>query len=215
MRKCAFVMLICSLFAGSGCKSVYYDTMEALGKPKRQLLIGSVQDARDSQILAKEQFVNALDKFKEVTNYSGGLLEDKYDQLKAEYDASETKSKAVKKYIADVKSVAKALFKEWQAELDEYTSEQLRRVSRAKLEDTQLNYDRLIMKMDRASASMNPVLGALNDQVLFLKHELNAQAIVSLKEELVWVEKNTDKLVREMEASIAEAEAFVNAMHRE
>ncbi len=51
--------------------------MEAFGKPKRQLLIGSVQDARDSQILAKEQFVSALEKFKEVTNYSGGLLEDK------------------------------------------------------------------------------------------------------------------------------------------
>jgi hypothetical protein len=49
----------------------------------------------------------------------------------------------------------------------------------------------------------------IRDQVLFLKHNLNAKDIVSLRGELVQVESDTDKLIKELEASIAEADRFI------
>ncbi|MBN1127310.1 MAG: DUF2959 domain-containing protein [Sedimentisphaerales bacterium] len=199
----------------SGCKTAYYNTMEALGHPKREILVSRVQDARDSQTEAKEQFQTALEQFSSVVNFKGGQLEDKYDELKLEYERSLNKADNVRKRIASVKSVAEALFDEWEKELDQYTNPQLRVVSESKLEETRSQYTRLVDKMDRAKAKMDPVLNALYDQVLFLKHNLNAQAIVSLKEELIWVEQNTEQLVKEMEAAIVEANAFIGAMSQE
>lgn len=212
MRK---TVILTGLVFCMGCQTAYYNTMEALGHPKRELLVSRVQDARDSQKEAKEQFTSALEQFSSVVNFKGGELEEKYSQLSDQYDLCKGKADKVNKRVADVKSVANALFKEWKNELDEYTSPQLRRVSEVKLEKTRENYEKMIEKMDKARLSIDPVLSALYDQVLFLKHNLNAQAIVSLKDELLWVERNTDSLVKEMEASIEEANRFIGSMQIE
>jgi hypothetical protein len=59
---------------------------------------------------------------------------------------------------------------------------------------------------------MAPVLETFQDQVLALKHNLNAQAIGSLRNELRDIEKQTAALVRDMERAIAEANAFIDSM---
>lgn len=63
--------------------------------------------------------------------------------------------------------------------------------------------------MRLAESRIEPVLKSFRDQVLFLKHNLNAKAIASLRGELVQVEADTDKLISELEASIAEADRFI------
>jgi len=76
--------------------------------------------------------------------------------------------------------VAGALFREWERELEEYSDPTLKRRSRSQLDDTRARYDQLVRAMDRAAASMDPVLAMLRDQTLFLKHNLNARALGSL-----------------------------------
>ena len=66
--------------------------------------------------------------------------------------------------------------------------------------------------MRRAEQKMAPVLTAFKDQVLYLKHNLNAQAIASLQSELSSIESDVVQLIREMEASIREADTFISAM---
>ena len=65
--------------------------------------------------------------------------------------------------------------------------------------------------MKRAATTMTPVLAAFRDQVLFLKHNLNAQAIAAVQRALVTVETDIAALIRAMEAAIAEADAFLKA----
>jgi hypothetical protein len=196
----------------TGCQNAYYSTMEMFGKPKRKILVGRVEAARDSQTEAKEQFQSALEKFSEVVNFSGGELEEKYKKLDDEYQKSRSKAKAVEKRVSDVKNVAGALFKEWQDELEQYSNRNLRAASERKLEQTRQKYDKLIGAMDRAYEKIAPVLTAFSDQVLFLKHNLNARAVASLQDELDSVQTDIAALVREMEASIAEANAFIDSM---
>ena len=186
--------------------------MEKLGYHKRDILVSRVEEARDSQQAAKDQFQSALEKFTAVVEVKGGKLEDKYRQLSAELDKSEARASAVRKRIADVESVAKALFKEWEAELGQYTNEKLKDISKQKLADTRRRYTQLIGAMKRAESRIEPVLSAFRDQVLFLKHNLNAQAIASLHDELVSVETEIGALIGEMEASIAEADSFIREM---
>jgi hypothetical protein len=189
--------------------------MEKMGYHKRDLMVSDVEKARDAQQEAKEQFKSALERFTTVLNVKGGELQDKYDTLNAEYEKSEAKAQAVRDRIASVEDVSAALFKEWEAELKEYSSASLRQNSQKKLTQTRTQYAQLIKAMKRAETKMDPVLAKFKDQVLFLKHNLNAQAIASLKNELVSVEGNIGSLIKEMETSIKEADSFIASMAKE
>jgi len=210
-----FLFLLQGVFLTSGCQKVYYDTMEKFGVHKRDIMVDRVEKARDSQQEAKEQFQSALERFSTVLNFKGGKLEDKYKTLQAEYDRSEAKADEVKKRIDAVEDVSDALFDEWKAELDQYSSSSLRRDSERKLARTRSQYEQLIKAMRRAEAKIAPVLNAFNDQVLYLKHNLNAQAIASLQSELVAVESDIAELIKEMEKSIGEADSFIKTMLEE
>ncbi len=195
-----------------GCQTAYYETMEKFGYHKRDLLTRDVEKARDAQQEAKEQFKSALDRFTKTLDIQGGELQEKYEALNTEYERSETKAKAVRTRIASVEDVSEALFTEWNSELKEYSSPALRKKSQEQLTRTRAHYAQLIKAMKRAEAKMDPVLAKFKDQVLFLKHNLNAQAIASLKGELVSVEGNVDSLIKDLNASIQEADSFIAAM---
>jgi hypothetical protein len=209
---CGMILFSLTTF---GCQSVYYDAMEKIGYHKRDLMVSDVEKARDAQQEAKEQFQSALDRFTKTLNIEGGELQDKYDILNAEYEKSEAKAQAVRDRIASVEDVSQALFDEWEAELKEYSNTALRQSSQKKLTQTRKQYAQLIKAMKRAETKMNPVLAKFKDQVLFLKHNLNAQAIASLKSELVSVEGNIASLIKEMENSIKEADSFIASMEKE
>jgi Skp family chaperone for outer membrane proteins len=195
-----------------GCQKAYYNTMEKFGHHKRDILVDRVEESKEAQQEAKEQFKTALESFTEVVSFEGGELQSKYDKLKSELDRSESKAGRVSKRIRKVEEVAEALFEEWQEELKQYSNEQYRRKSEEQLARTKDSYNRLITAMRRAEGKMEPVLSAFRDQVLFLKHNLNARAVASLQDELVNIETDIASLVAEMEVSIAEAEAFISDM---
>ena len=210
-----FLPLVFGMFLTGGCQKAYYSTMEKFGVHKRDIMVDRVEEARDSQQEAKEQFQSALEQFSQVLNYKGGKLEDKYKTLQAEYDKSEAKADEVKDRINAVEDVSEALFDEWEDELDQYTNKSLRRDSERKLAQTRRQYDQLIKAMRKAETKIDPVLRAFNDQVLYLKHNLNAQAIASLQSELVAVESDIADLIKEMERSIGEANSFIRTMLEE
>jgi len=197
------------IFFLSGCQSAQYSVLEKVGYHKRDILVDRVGKARDAQQEGKEQFKSALEKFSSVLNFKGGALEDKYNQLNDEYEDSEEAAEDVRNRIDSVESVAEALFEEWEEELAQYTNASLKRDSQTKLRNTRSRYKKLITAMRRAEKKMDPVLKAFKDQVLYLKHNLNAKAIMSLQIELRSVESNIAVLVKDMEKSIREADTFI------
>ena len=210
-RQGAFPMMILAVLL-AGCSSTYYGAMEKLGFEKREIMVDRVEDARDAQDEASEQFASALEQFRSVVNFDGGDLEELYDDLNDEYERSLSRAEAVSERIDEVESVAKALFKEWEKELGEYSRADMKRESQALLNDTRDRYAQMMAAMRRAENTMEPVLEAFQDQVLFLKHNLNARAIGSLRNELADIERDTDRLVREMQKAIAEADTFIQSM---
>jgi hypothetical protein len=204
-------LAICLVFAG-GCRSAYYATYEKFGVYKRDLLKKNVTKARDGQQAAQEQFKDALTRLKEITGYDGGNLEKAYNQLKSEQEACAAKAKAVSSRIRDVETVAGDLFAEWEKEIGQIETPSLRDSSKQKLEATRRKYNEMHTALVSAERSMNPVLRQLNDYVLYLKHNLNAEAIASLKGEAVNVQAEIAQLIEQMNKSIARADEFVKAM---
>ncbi|SMF96016.1 Protein of unknown function [Methylomagnum ishizawai] len=195
------------------CQKLYFRVVESTGQHKRDILVSRVESARDSLEEAKDQFQSALDKFSALTQFDGGDLEDLYRQLKLEFDYSTAKALAVKDRIDAVQDVAEALFAEWEGELEQYSNRSLRSASRQKLKLTQQHYGQLISAMRRAESKIEPVLRVFQDQVLFLKHNLNAKAIASLEHELTTMAVGVNGLIGAMEKSIGRANDFVCSLN--
>lgn len=195
-----------------GCRSAYYSVWQKLGYEKRDILVSRVKDARDDEQAAKKQFQTTLQRFQEVTHFNGGDLEAEYKKLNADYEASESRAQDVHSRIQSVEQVAGDLFREWETELSQYTNQDLRKASQQKLSETKARYQKLISTMKAAEQRMQPVLAAFKDQVLFLKHNLNAQAIASLQTTSAGIETDVNKLIQDMEASIQEANTFISQM---
>ncbi len=196
----------------SGCATTAYTIQEKFGIEKRDILVKRVLNAAESQEEAKEEFVDALEAFRAVVNVEPSQLETVYDDLKKAYDRADGQASDVRARVNSVKTVSRDLFKEWEAELSQYSDAGLRRASEQQLRDTQVRYDELAAKMDEATASMDPVLSVFKDRVLYLKHNLNARAIAALDAESATLESDVARLIAEMERSIAAADAFIKDM---
>jgi hypothetical protein len=209
------LLLLASAVALPACDSLYYKTMKKFGVEKRDILVTRVKDARESQQKGKEEFRNALERFKSVVATEGGTLEEKYTALNKELERSEDRAKEIHDRVKAVKDVADDLFKEWEKELGQYTDRQLRSESERELRETKRRAQAVIKAMEHAEKRVEPVLQPLRDRVLFLKHNLNAAAVGALDKELLALRTNVDALVADLEASIAEAETFLSQMDAE
>jgi Skp family chaperone for outer membrane proteins len=206
-----FALLLCFLSI-TACSSMYYSGLEKIGIPKRELMVHRVEKARDTQEQTKEQFKSALSQFTAVTQFNGGDLESIYNQLNDEYEASVEQATLIQTRIDDIKEVSEALFDEWADEIEQYNSASLKRNSQRQLSSTKRQYRQLINAMEQAESKLEPVLIVFKDQVLYLKHNLNARAISALKNELSGIQSDVSLLIAAMETSIDEANAFISSM---
>jgi hypothetical protein len=195
-----------------GCSSAMIAAKEYMGIPKRDQMVARVQDARDSQNDAKQQFASALEEFIAVTKVNGGELETRYKSFSAKYDSCDASAKAVHARIADVERVAAALFAEWQKEVGEYSSATMKAESQADLDKTKATYEKLLGSMKTAAGKMEKPLSNFKDQVRYLKHKLNARAIAGLEGTAREISADVESLIKEMNASIDEANQFISQM---
>ena len=207
MKKIVFVLLMTML---SGCETAYYNAWEKVGVHKRDLLVDRIEDTQDAQEDTQEQFKDALEQYRAVVNFDGGDLEKLYNKLNSEYEDSETAAQAIADNIRRVEDVADDLFEEWENELAMIKNRSLRQDSASKLHDTRYKYQQMVKSMRKAEKTVHPVLETLRDQVLYLKHNLNARAISALKGELNTINSDVNKLIVDMQKSIDEANLFID-----
>jgi hypothetical protein len=212
MFRCSRYASVIALLAMVGCSTAYYAAWQKLGYEKRDILVSRIKDTQEDQEAAKQQFTTTLQRFQEVTHFNGGDLEAEYNKLNSSYESCESRANDVSKRIKSVEKVAGDMFDEWNSELSQYSDPNLRASSQQKLNDTKVRYDKLIAIMKQAESRMPPVLTAFHDQVLYLKHNLNASAIASLQTTSAGIESDVSQLIKEMNASIAEANAFVGQL---
>lgn len=207
-----FPLLVALALLGSGCQSMYYATMEKFGVEKRDLLKKAVVSARDSQEAAATEFKDALTRLREMYAVNAGDLEKNYDKLKGEYESADKSAATVRKRIKDMDQVAGDLFTEWEKEIAEFSNPTYASNSRRQLNETRTKYQQLSASVKSAEASMEPVLKQLKEQVLYLKHNLNAAAIGSLRGEATSIQAEITRLIDQMNGSIHQADEFIKTL---
>ena len=210
MRSLIYMLFSFSMIGMlSGCESSYYATMEKFGQHKRDILIDRVEDANESQQEAQQEFQDALTHLTSLINFDGKELAEQYDVSKEHFEQSKAAAEDVRSRIEAIESVANALFEEWQEEIDLYSSQSLKSQSQQKLSATERKYNSLIRSMHKAEKRMTPVLSALQDNVLFLKHNLNAKAVGALQGEFNSIKKDVQRLIDDMNSAIKQSNDFI------
>lgn len=193
----------------SGCSTAYYAAMEKVGVHKRDILIDRVEDARDAQLKGQQEFKDALDQLSQLIGFHGGDLQQKYEALSSQYEDSKKAAADVSERINKVELVAFDLFNEWEEELKQYQNKKLRADSKRQLLETKRQFDALVKVMRRAESKMPPVLRVLQDNVLYLKHNLNAKAVGAISGEFSLLQQDVNLLLQEMNRAIADSNQFI------
>ncbi|MEC8082816.1 MAG: DUF2959 domain-containing protein [Pseudomonadota bacterium] len=202
------------LMSLAGCQTAYYGAMEKIGIDKRDILVDRVEDVRDSQKDSQEEFQTAYQRLVVLTDFDGGDYEDIYNDLNDDYQNSKAAAERVSKKIDNVEEVANDLFDEWEDELDQYTNSKLRRASEDKLNATKRQFSQMLRSMHQAESKMAPVLATLNDNVLYLKHNLNAAAVSAIKGEFASLRTDISGLINEMSEAIKESDDFIATLQQ-
>jgi hypothetical protein len=187
--------------------------MSAFGKEKRDILVARVKDSKKEQQETKEQIKTTMESFQELTGFQGGQLEKNYKKLNGEYEKAADSAKKLHDRINSIDQVSNDLFKEWQKEIDGMGNRKLKRQSEAMLRSSRLQEASYLKSMRQTEARMTPVLAAFHDQVVFLKHNLNARAIGSLKGTSTRISTDVDVLLTSLDGSIAQADALIQSLN--
>jgi hypothetical protein len=213
LMKLSFTLI--SRFFSKKMRTAYYHARESIGDHKRSIVVYQVEQACVSLQETRDEFEDALGRFKALVNVNEQTLEHKYHLLNRKYQFCRSKSEAVSDKISLIEEVSDALFLEWENELNEYSNRALRHSSKQQLKTARQNYTRLIKAMRKAESKIQPVLLAFKDQVLYLKHNLNARAIMALQHEFIEMGIDISALINAMEHTIAEASQFIAVLNEQ
>ena len=196
----------------ASCQVAYYAAMEQFGIETRDLLKKAVSAVRQDQKEAGKEFQDALTQLKALYGFNGGDLEKGYNKFKAEYEDCDWQAKTVSSRIKEMDRVARDLFREWEKEIGEISTPSLAADSRMKLSATRQRFQTLSTNLQAAESSMTPVLRQFHDQVLYLKHNLNAAAIRSLRTNADGIQADIQSLLVRLDQSMREADAFIGTL---
>ena len=209
-----FIMLFLALSLTACESNHYYSMLETFGIQKRDVLTDKVLAATEAQIEARAEFQVALDALEELSRYDGETLEDAYKKIEKQYQASEQAANNVTESIDAMEDVSQNLFDEWDDELNLYTNSGLKRESERKFKEAKLSYQQMISAMTKAEKKMTPVIETLRDNMLYLKHNLNKEALSTLEVELSDLKIDVGRVIRDMNSAIDESGNFIDSLNQ-
>ena len=212
MASYRHTLLLLAAASLAACSTVKYEALEQVGVYKRDILVDRVEDARDSQSETREELLAAYEELNILIGEEGGELERQYKRLDRKVERSKDAIEELDDHLAAIDEVSADLFEEWEEELAQYNSAALRADQEQKLRESRRQFTSLRQRMQVARDRVDPVMAVLNDNVLYLKHSLNARALDALRGEATALEGKVDALIADMQVAIDEANAFINQM---
>jgi hypothetical protein len=212
VRRAVSLSLIVFAFLLSGCHSTYYKAMSTLGKEKRDILVQRIKDAKKDQDQTRQKLQTTMESFQALTGFKGGSLEKSYKRLNSDYESAASQADKLHDKIQSIDQVSNDLFKEWQGEINAMDNGKLKSQDSVMLRNAKTRQATYMRAMRRTEDQIAPVLKAFHDQVLFLKHNLNARAIGSLKNTSAGLQSDVAGLVQSIDASSQEADKLISSL---
>jgi uncharacterized protein YhaN len=153
------------------------------GVKQVEQLIKKANAAVESINGAKLQLQKTMEAYNAVLAPDVKDRRDAYKKLQKEMATSEKKRAEVSMRNSEMNAEADKLFKSWEGSTAAIQNPELRQRSGQRLARTKERYGEIRATGQSASSLYMPFMKALQDQVTYLGHDLNAGAVASLKPE--------------------------------
>jgi hypothetical protein len=135
-----------------------------------------------------------------------------YKNLQKEMDNTEQRRLKIGEEAAKMQTEADTLFAQWGESAAAIDNPDLRKRSEERLEATKASYAEIEAVGQKAADLYAPFMKDLQDQITYLGHDLNAEAVASLKPEAAKLNEKAKTLTRSLDDTISTANEKIGAL---
>lgn len=185
---------------------------QASGHKQTDKLINKSQDTITSIRSTKLQVESTLDGYNAIIDGKVPDNRKAYKSLVKDIQKCENQADKVGNRIVAMQVAASTYFTDWEASIEEITSDDLRAKSEKRLQDTRANYDQILKAAQKAGDEFKPFITNLHDQVTFLGHDLNPSAIADLQDDAAKLNAKGTKVFSAVDETIEVASKYANSL---
>lgn len=193
-------LLLWTAIALSGCATT--------GPQRAAKLVSRVEASRQTLQQTQKRMQDSLAAASAMGQTEGGKLESDFQRLDSAVKDTGEKIIEFRKRVVDMNKTSDDFFANWTTELHKYATEEFRKRSEARLEETRGQYKRVVTAMQRPDEKLDPFWAQLHDVALFLSHNLNREGVASVKNTLKKLDAEAADLYKLIDAAVAEADNF-------
>jgi hypothetical protein len=135
-----------------------------------------------------------------------------YNQIQKEMENTDRRRARISEEAAKMNAEADTLFKGWADSTAAIENPDLRERSEERLNATRASYGEIGTVGQKAADLYAPFMKALQDQITYLGHDLNPEAVASLKPDAEKLNERSDKLIQSIDDTIATANKNIGAL---
>jgi septal ring factor EnvC (AmiA/AmiB activator) len=135
-----------------------------------------------------------------------------YRDLAKAVENCEKQAADTRKRTENMEQEAHNFFAEWTQSLESIGSENLRKRSQERLNETRLSYGEILRAGRSAGAEFDTFIEELRDQIVYLGYDLNPSAVASLKEDSVKLNQHSDVLFQKIDEVVKVTNEYVKSI---
>lgn len=178
------------------------------GPQRAAKLVSRVDDSRQTLQQTKTHIQDTLAIAATMGQAQGAKLESDLGRLDSQVKDTGENIIDFRKRMVEMNKTSDEFFTSWAMELDKYATDEFRKRSAARLEETRGRYKRVVTAMQKPDEQLNPFWAQLHDLSLFLNHNPNPEGVASIEKTLKKLNAEATKLYKLIDAAVAEANNF-------
>lgn len=198
-----FVMMTAVVLAGCAKKTA---------PEKASNLVLSVDQSRQALQGTKEHIQVTTDAANAVGQTEGGNLNADLQRLTGEVAKLDEWVATFRKRVVSMNETSDKFFTNWTTGLDNFSTEEFRKHSEARMEITRGRYNQVLTSMQHVDEKFQPFLAKLHDLVLFLNQNLNPEGVASIKNSADGLNTEASDLNISIDAAVQEADSFTQVL---
>lgn len=209
-RACIVVGLLLLVLPGIAHAQIFGSDPESLKRTDK--LIEGAENLIKEAVKARNEIEKTL------TSYNALFAGDVQDVRKAYKDvekgleSTEKQRDEVKKRVDSMKVEADAYFASWNESLQQIGSDNLRKRSEDRMNETKSHFNGVLAAVADARGAYEPFAANLKDQWVYLGHDLNADGIASLKPDADELNSKARNLFKSIDDGMKKADEYVESL---
>lgn len=175
-------------------------------------LLRRIERVQAESAVAKESAHSALNEL--CTLVSPGFKGDAamaFAKFVAASDASEEQGETLRDSVEPMRDAADALFRRWTKDMEAFGNSRMRQRSQTRLDETRTSYQSIVGASQAAQIALDAFHDDLRDHATFLRHDLNANSVASLRGDVRQLREQIEGLDMRFDATVAAARAYVES----